>query len=70
MENQVPNFWNSLEVYCVVAGMDYEKDYLDFHKKGDYRSAPLCKEAYTALNHAIHIQMDHDFKKDPDDFGS
>lgn len=58
------NFWNSLEVYCVVAGMDYTRDYLDFHKKGEYTSAPLCYEAYKALEAAIHKQMDHDFNKD------
>lgn len=45
----------------MVAGMDYTKDYLNFHKKGGYHSAPLCEEAYKALEVAIHKQMEYDF---------
>lgn len=53
------NFWGTLEVYCACAGMDYEKDYLEFMKKEVH--APLCKEAYQKLGELVDIQMEKDF---------
>ena len=65
--NDNVNFWGTLEVYCVCAGMDYEKDYLVFFKNAGHTYAPLCKEAYAAFAKAIEVQMEHDFKKDESD---
>lgn len=57
------NFWSTLEVYCICAGLGYEQDYLDFHKRADHSYKPLCQEAYDALAKVIELQMEHDFKE-------
>lgn len=56
--NKAEGIWDTLEMHCVAAGMDYEKDYLDFHKKGECVWAPLSKNAYEKLKEVF----DTDFK--------
>lgn len=60
------SFWGSLEIYCVCADMDYERDYLNFHKKERTVGAPLCKKAFESLRQVVHAQMKHDFKEEDD----
>lgn len=62
-----PNFWGTLEIYCVSAAHDYEKGYLYFHQKEGYSYAPLCREAYETLSKLLDQQMRHDFGLEEND---
>lgn len=50
------NFWSTWEVYCIMAGFQYEQ-YLEEHPGV---AAPLCKDAFKALARALDIQMEKD----------
>lgn len=50
------NFWSTWEVYCLIAGFQYEQYLKDHPGPG----ATLCLEAFKALGAALDIQIEKD----------